>query len=190
MACGVCEVSLANQLAWACSVTKRNCSMAAGRYTSVLTVSTFFLRCCSQRASLAVVVVLPAPCKPAISTTAGGWLARLRSACWPGAGDITATNSRCTTPTSACPGVSEPTTSWPNAACLTLAKKSRVTATETSASSKAMRTSRSMSATLLSVMRAWPRICLMTRPRRSVRTEAIRESGDAPAAPRVVTLRA
>ncbi|CFN79221.1 Uncharacterised protein [Bordetella pertussis] len=68
---------------WAATVF--SCSMAAGRYTSALTTSTFFLpvlrppwTCCpsdSQRASLPVVVVLPAPCRPAIRMTAGGWVA-------------------------------------------------------------------------------------------------------------------
>ena len=47
--------------------------MAAGRYTSQLVTITFLRwRSFSQRASLATLVVLPEPCKPAISTTAGG----------------------------------------------------------------------------------------------------------------------
>ena len=47
--------------------------MAAGRRMSVLTNNTRFL-CVSmsQRASLPAVVVLPAPCRPASSTTTGG----------------------------------------------------------------------------------------------------------------------
>jgi hypothetical protein len=45
--------------------------MAAGRYTSPDTVSTFFLRFSIRcLASLAVVVVLPAPCRPAMRITA------------------------------------------------------------------------------------------------------------------------
>ena len=52
-------------------------------------------------------------------------------------------------PTSAWPGDSEPTTSWPSALSLTRAMKSRTTGSATSASSSAMRTSRSMSCTLL-----------------------------------------
>ena len=47
--------------------------MAAGRRTSVLTSNTRLLvRSMSQRASLPAVVVLPAPCRPASSTTTGG----------------------------------------------------------------------------------------------------------------------
>ena len=53
-------------------------SMAAGRRTSVETSSTrFFSRVLSHSASLAAVVVLPAPCRPASSTTAGGCTRRL-----------------------------------------------------------------------------------------------------------------
>ena len=51
--------------------------------------------------------------------------------------------------------------------------KSRTTGSATSASSRAMRTSRSMSCTLVSVMRAWPRIVLTRRDRRSESVEAI-----------------
>src|SRR3981189_1332623 len=54
--------------------------MAAGRETSAETVSTFFLRSSiSHFASLAAVVVLPAPCRPASSNTAGGCVARFSS---------------------------------------------------------------------------------------------------------------
>ena len=55
-------------------------------------------------------VVLPAPCRPASRITAGGCVARSSGAAAP---PISAASSRCTTPTSACPGVSEPTTSAP-----------------------------------------------------------------------------
>ena len=86
---------------------------------------------------------------------------------------IVATSSRCTMPTSAWPGDSEPTTSAPSALSFTRAMKSRTTGSATSASSSAMRTSRSMSCTLSSVMRAWPRIVLTSRLSRSVRAEAM-----------------
>ncbi len=53
--------------------------MAAGRYTSVLTIRTFlFCFSMSQRASLPAVVVLPAPCSPASMTTTGRCARRLR----------------------------------------------------------------------------------------------------------------
>ena len=54
-------------------------SMAAGRWTSALATRTFFFsRSRRWRASLATVVVLPAPCRPAMRTTAGGWALRFR----------------------------------------------------------------------------------------------------------------
>ena len=73
---------------------------------------------------------------------------------------MVAANSFCTMLTKTWPGVSELMTSWPRALSFTRAMKSRTTGSATSASSKAMRTSRSMSATFASVMRAWPLICL------------------------------
>ena len=60
---------------WTCRLfcwpSVRSCSRAAGRYTSVETSSGWWPPCTSQRASLAVLVVLPEPCRPVISTTAG-----------------------------------------------------------------------------------------------------------------------
>ena len=73
--------------------------MAAGRYTSPETVSTFFLRFSIRcLANLAVVVVLPAPCKPAIKMTAGGCAAKLMSAT---PSPMVAANSRFTMATKA-----------------------------------------------------------------------------------------
>ena len=66
----------------------------------------------AARASLAAVVVLPAPCRPASRITAGGCVARSSGAAAP---PISAVSSRWTTPISAWPGVSEPTTSSPTA---------------------------------------------------------------------------
>ena len=153
----------AKKSAPACAVTARSCSIAAGRYTSHETVSTFFFVSRSHLASLPTVVVLPAPCRPAISTTAGGWVARSSPAFWP---PISAVSSRCTTPTRAWPGVRLPTTSWPSAFSRTRATKSRTTGRATSASSSAMRISRSISWVLDSVSRASPRIVLTTRASR------------------------
>ena len=147
--------------------------MAAGRYTSPDTVSTFFLRFSIRcLASLPVVVVLPAPCRPAIKITAGGCAARLMSLM---PSPMVAASSRLTMPTSTWPGCSEPSTSSPSAFSFTRAMKSRTTGRATSASSRAMRTSRSMSETLLSVMRACPRSSLTRRLSLSVRAEAIGE---------------
>jgi len=159
-------------------VTVFNCSIAAGRYTSPETVNTFFLRFSIKCfASLAVVVVLPAPCKPAIKITAGGWVARFKSLTvvlpmsLPA---MVAINSLLTTATNAWPGLNEPTTSCPKAFSLTRAMKSRTTGKATSASKSASRTSRSMSCTLDSVMRACPRICLTSCDSLSVSSDAIR----------------
>ena len=53
---------------------------------------------------MAAVVVLPAPCRPASRITAGGCVANDSGAAAP---PISAVSSRCTTPTSAWPGVSD-----------------------------------------------------------------------------------
>ena len=72
-------------------------------------------------------------------------------------------------------GLTAVSTFCPSAFSFTRAMKSRTTGKATSASSRAMRTSRNMSATLLSVMRAWPLMCLTRRESLSVRVEAIGE---------------
>ena len=171
MATGFWSGLLGKNSAPAWAVTVLSCSMAAGRYTSPETVSTFFLRLSIRcLASLAVVVVLPAPCRPAIKITAGGCTARLMSLTpWP----MVAASSWLTMLTSSWPGCKEPSTSRPSAFSLTRAMKSRTTGSATSASSKAMRTSRSISATLSSVMRDWPRKVLTRRDSLSVSAEAI-----------------
>ena len=61
-------------------------------------------------------VVLPVPCRPASRMTAGGWVANDSGAAAP---PISAASSRCTTPISAWPGVSEAATSAPIAFCRT-----------------------------------------------------------------------
>ena len=119
-----------------------------------------------RRASLATVVVLPEPCKPASRMTAGGVVARSSPAAAP---PISAASSRCTMLMSACPGVNDPATSSPSALSRTAAMKSLTTGSATSASSSARRTSRNASWIFDSVRRASPRNCLTTRPRRSVR---------------------
>ena len=55
-----------------CSASTRNCSIAAGRYTSQATNNGFlFFFVFSIRASLPEKVVLPEPCRPDIKITAG-----------------------------------------------------------------------------------------------------------------------
>ena len=55
----------------------RSCSTAAGRWRSAPTSSGLRPCCLNQRASLAELVVLPEPWRPAISTTVGGLLAKV-----------------------------------------------------------------------------------------------------------------
>ncbi len=124
----------------------------------------------SSRASLPLVVVLPEPCSPAMRITAGGCAARSRPTF---ASPMSAASSRCTTPTSACPGVRLPTTSSPSALARTESMKCFTTGSATSASSSATRTSRSASWMLASVRRASPRICLTILVSRPVRLSSI-----------------
>ena len=122
------------------------------------------------------VVVLPEPCSPAIRITAGGATASSRPAFSP---PMTAVSSRCTTPTSAWPGVRLPITSSPSAFSFTRATKSFTTGSATSASRSAIRTSRRDSATFSSVSRASPRSCFTTRAKRWVRLSSMDAIGDA-----------
>src|SRR5690606_1998892 len=127
---------------------------------------TFFLRLSlSRRASLPTVVVLPAPCRPAIRITAGAGTLRLRSlACAP----ITAVSSSRTTLISAWPGVSDLSTSCPTARTLIRSTSACTTGKATSASSSAMRTSRVASRMFSSVSRPRPRRRSMVPDRRWV----------------------
>ena len=97
----------------------------------------------SRRASLALVVVLPEPCRPVISTTAGGEprLSPLSSA------PRIATSSSWTILTTIWPGVTLLITSWPTARLRTRLTRSLTTGNATSASSSAMRISRIASIT-------------------------------------------
>ena len=129
-------------------------------------------------ANFATVVVLPAPCRPAIKMTAGGWVARLSFPAEIASLDappfMIFTNSSRTIPTNACPGVKLETTSSPRAFSLILANNSLMTGNETSASKRARRISRSISAVFSSVSRAWPRMVFTTRLKRSVRFSSMR----------------
>ena len=128
--------------------------MAAGRYTSVLTISTFlFCFSISQRASLPALVVLPAPCRPASITTTGRCARRLRPVL---GSPMSRVSSSCTTLMNACPGVRLFVTSTPTARALTASVKLLTTGNATSASSSARRTSRTVSEMLSSVSRPRP----------------------------------
>ena len=96
---------------------------------------------------MALVVVLPEPCRPAIRMTAGG-APRLSSL------EVLpriATSSSWTIFTTIWPGVMLLITSWPTARSRTLATRSLTTGSATSASSSAMRISRIASATSASL---------------------------------------
>ncbi|MNR20703.1 hypothetical protein D3C85_1375590 [compost metagenome] len=135
-----------------CSASVFSCSIAAGRYTSAETTRIFFFWVSfSSLDSLPTVVVLPAPCRPAISTIAGGTAARFSASFL---SPISRTSSSLTMPISAWPGVRLPITSWPSARSLTCAMKVLTTGSATSASNKASRTSRRASWILVSLMRA------------------------------------
>ena len=107
-------------------------------------------RACSaiRLASLALVVVLPEPCRPTIMIGTGG--AALRSTGSPRSPRVSISWS-CTIFTTICPGVTDLMTSIPTAWLLTLSMKARATSSATSASSSARRTSRSAASTSASV---------------------------------------
>src|SRR6202163_3258313 len=154
---------------------RSSCSIAAGRRTSVLASSTRLRsRSISQRASFAAVVVLPAPCRPASSSTTGGCARSFQGAPDP---PMSCTSSVCRIPMNACPGVRLASTSAPSALALTDSMNDFTTGSATSASSSATRASRSVSATFSSVIRPRPRRFSMVRDRRAVRWSNMTSAG-------------
>src|SRR6202789_3285288 len=154
MAMGASLASDAAKPAPSCEARVSSCRMAAGRYTSVLAIRTFFF--CfsmSQRASFPALVVLPAPCRPASITTTGRCARRLRPVL---GSPISAVNSSWTTLMNACSGVRLFVTSTPTARALTASVKLFTTVSATSASSSARRTSRTVAEILSSVSRPRP----------------------------------
>src|SRR6476620_8573963 len=96
-----------------CSPSTRNCSCAAGLRVSREAISTFCLsRVCRRRAILAVVVVLPEPCRPTSIITTGGDAAR--SIGWASAPRVCTSSSWMSLMT-IWPGVMERASSWPTA---------------------------------------------------------------------------
>ena len=119
--------------------------MAAGRRVSSDAISTLRLALSVSRlAILAVVVVLPEPCRPTIMMTTGaGALRSIGCASEP----KISINWSCTIFTTIWPGVTDLITSTPTARFFTSSVKARATSSATSASSSARRTSRSASST-------------------------------------------
>ena len=107
-----------------------------------------------RRASFAVVVVLPEPCRPTIMMATGG--TALRSMVWPSEPSV-AISSSWTIFTTIWPGVTDLTTVAPIACSRTRSMKPRTTSSETSASSSARRTSRIAASTSLFGQRTAPR---------------------------------
>ena len=92
-----------------------------------------------NEANLPAVVVLPAPCKPTIITTVGGFGENWNGACSP---PINSVNSSLTIFTTCCAGDKASNTLEPNARSFTFRTKSFTTLKFTSASNNAKRTSR------------------------------------------------
>ena len=141
-----------------CLPTTFNWSIAAGRYTSHATSSG--RRCCclrSRPASLAQLVVLPAPCKPAIMTMVGGLGAMVKRVVWP---PSRATSSSLTILMTCWVGDRLSRISASVAFSVTVLMKSLATLKLTSASSSAMRISRMASLISDSVSRPLLRRCL------------------------------
>ena len=137
---------------------------------------TFFpFRSFNRLASFAVVVVLPDPCKPTISTVAGG-LSIFSASAGPSPCS-TRTSSSWTNFTTICPGVTDFVTADPVALSCTRLMKSRATGSETSASNSATRTSRSAATTSASVSAPALVRRSNTPPRRSDRLSNMRPSG-------------
>ena len=125
----------------ACLPRAASCSMAAGRRVSRDAISTFLRSTLVIRtASLAEVVVLPEPCRPAIRITAGGAVAKFRG--WASSPPSMSTRPSWTILTTCSEGFTARSTASPVALSRALAMKSFTTGRATSASSRARRTSR------------------------------------------------
>src|SRR6478735_11990126 len=148
-------------------------SAAAGRYGSAATNSGRRPCLTTCRASLALEVVLPEPCRPTIATTAGlpdRWKVRSPA-------DRSATSSSLTILTTCWPADRLSSTSWPMARSRTRATKSLTTLKLTSASSSARRTSRIAASTSASVTRPRPVSPARVLRRRSLRVSNMRGRG-------------
>ena len=159
-----------------------SCSIAAGRLVSSEAIST---RLCSRSlslsASLAVVVVLPEPCRPTIRMGAGGLSMRsARGSRSPGAPASIETISSWTILTTCWPGVTDFVTACPVAFSCTAPTKSRATGSDTSASKSATRTSRSAVLTSSSPSAPWRVSRSMTPDRRSDRVSNMASLRDGP----------
>src|SRR5688572_24322807 len=138
----------------ACPDTTSNCWMAAGRRTSVDTVTGCLPCLVSHRASLPVVVVLPDPWRPRSRTTRGFGASGLRP---PGVSPNSASSSSRTIFRTCCAGDRLLRTAWSMALSRTRSMNALTTWKLTSASSRARRISRSTPSTCSGVRRTSPR---------------------------------
>ena len=138
----------------------RNCSMAAGRYTSQAASSGLCPFAFNFPASLAAVVVLPAPWRPAIRITVMSLSCAILISVV--SEPMSLISSSLTILTTCCPGVRDSSTSAPTARSSMLFTNCLTTLKFTSASRSAMRTS--LSAAFVSASLSFP------LPRRSRNT--------------------
>ena len=172
MSTGFCDTSDGKKSTPTCSANNFSCSIAAGRYTSADTSKIFFFLSCSlsKRDSLPTVVVLPAPCNPAINTVAGGVAAKFNALF---SLPISSVKASFTMPKKAWSGVKSLANSCPKARSFTWFTKSFTIGNATSASNSARRTSRRASLMLSSVSVALPRMFLNTLENRLVRLSSM-----------------
>ena len=171
---GVWPAMIGSVATFTCSPSWRSCSCAAGRRVSSEAIRIFlFCRSASRLAILAVVVVLPEPCRPTIMTTTGA--GALRSIVVPSLPSIS-TSSSWTILTTIWPGLIDFSTAAPTAFSRTRSVKERTTSSATSASSSARRTSRSAAETSASDSAPRPVRPFRMEPRRSCSDSNIQSS--------------
>ena len=142
---GVWPATIGSVCTFTCWPSTASCSIAAGRRVSSEAISTLRLPCSvRRRAILAVVVVLPEPCRPTIMMPTGaGAFRSIGSALAPSV----STSWSCTSLTTICPGLTDLISATPTAFVFTCSTNERTTSSATSASSSARRTSRSATST-------------------------------------------
>jgi len=150
----------------------RSCSTAAGRCRSAPTINGCRPWLLNQRASLAELVVLPEPCRPAIKMTVGGREAYEILRVSP---PNMAVSSAFTILITCWLGSSASLSRAPMACSRMRATTLRTTPTLTSASSSAVRISFSISSTSASVRRPLPRSRLTMPSRRDDRESNMRD---------------
>src|SRR5690349_21353942 len=150
----------------ACFPTTSSWSTAFGRWRSAATSNGAWPLDFSHLPNLPAAVVLPAPCRPARSTTVGGFFANCSSLVSP---PRMPTSSSLTILMTCCAGLRLCETSAPSARAFTRSRNALTTGTATSASSSASRISRNVASTSSSLSRPLPRSVVNTASSRSER---------------------